>query len=350
MVYEGFPLIIGWELTLACNLLCVHCGSSAGSARNNELTLDESLAICNQLPTLLVEEVNFTGGEPLLRPDWPAIVGHLNDLGIRTKILTNGLALKPDVVAELKNVGVEAVGVSLDGLEKNHDYIRGREGLFKSIITNIEKTQSAGLNVTIITTVNSLNVNDLPGIYDLIRSMDLRRWQIQPVFHFGRIYEAENLHLSEQAYLKLGTFIKEHWPSARKTGLEISPADSFGYFTELDPREPQWSGCGAGLYACGITSDGKVKGCLSLPDEIVEGDLRKNDLWDIWFANGAFAYTRDYRPEELGPNCRTCDKAAQCRGGCSAMSYSYTGKFHNDPFCFYNIRNQNNAPTIRNRQ
>ena len=66
MGFEGFPFIVGWELTLACNLQCSHCASSAGVARQNEMELDEALAICAQFPALLVKEVDFTGGNPCL--------------------------------------------------------------------------------------------------------------------------------------------------------------------------------------------------------------------------------------------------------------------------------------------
>ncbi len=47
MAFEGFPFIVGWELTLRCNLRCKHCGSSAGAERLDELTLDEALALCD---------------------------------------------------------------------------------------------------------------------------------------------------------------------------------------------------------------------------------------------------------------------------------------------------------------
>lgn len=38
-----------WEFTLACNLNCIHCGSSAGSRRTDELTTDEAVALCHDL-------------------------------------------------------------------------------------------------------------------------------------------------------------------------------------------------------------------------------------------------------------------------------------------------------------
>lgn len=338
MGFEGFPYIVGWELTLACNLRCRHCGSSAGLRRARELSLEESLAICDQLPELLVQEVNFTGGEPLLQPDWPTIAAHLRELGISTKILTNGLTLKPDAIAQMKEAGIAGVGVSLDGLEATQDYIRGYEGLFGHVSAGIDRVLNAGLPLTVITTVNDLNVHELPYLFALLRSAGVSRWQIQPVFPLGRAHEDVQLQLTEPAYMQLGTFVKQWSPEAEGAGLEMLPGDSFGYFTELDTREPPWRGCPAGLFSCGITSEGKVKGCLSLPDELIEGDLRQHDLWDIWFHPDSFAYTRDFSLEQLGPACYSCDRADQCHGGCSAMSYGSAGSFHNDPYCFYRIR------------
>jgi len=339
--FEGFPFIIGWELTLACNICCRHCGSSAGLPRANELTLEESLAICDQFPPLLVQEVDFTGGEPLLRPDWPRIASHLGKLGISTRILTNGLTLGPDTVAQMKDAGIASVGISLDGLEETHDYIRGHKGFFRLVLAAIDRALNSGLSLTVITTINALNLDQLPSLFTLLHSLGVSRWQIQPIFPLGRSSQATELQLTDQAYMQIGSFV-QHWGSkAEEVGMEVGPADSFGYFTELDTRKPPWRGCPAGLVACGITSDGKIKGCLSLPDEVIEGDLRQHDLWDIWFDPHSFAYTRQFSVEKLGPNCRSCNKAEQCHGGCSTMSYGNTGNFHNDPYCFYGIRKRN---------
>jgi len=337
MGFEGFPLIVGWELTLACNLRCRHCGSSAALPRANELNLQECLAICDQFPELLVQEVNFTGGEPLLRPDWQRIAIHLRELGIRTKILTNGLVLRPETVAQIKDAGIAGVGVRIDGLESTHNTIRGREDLFRQLIAGIERILSAGLPVTVITTVNALNIDELPTLYALLRSVGVNVWQVQPIFPLGRGQTDSELQLSEKAYLKLGAFVQKWGTSVSEDDFELMPGDSFGYFTELDMRDPPWRGCSAGLTSCDITSDGKVKGCLSMPDELVEGDLRQRDLWDIWFHPDSFAYNRKFCLDDLGPLCRSCDKAEQCRGGCSSMSYGATGRFHSDPYCFYRI-------------
>lgn len=339
MSFEGFPLIIGWELTLACNLRCRHCGSSAGLPRSSELTLEESLEICDQFPALLVQEVNFTGGEPLIRPHWWKIASYLKELGINTKILTNGLNLDSSTVDRIKKVGIAGVGVSLDGLEATHDYIRGKEGLFQKILVGIDRVLNVDLPLTIITTINSLNINEIHSLFKLLSSIGVKRWQIQPIFPLGRVNKEKELQLSKQEYMQLGESVKQLEPEAKKSNMEILPADSFGYFTKLDTREPPWGGCPAGVLSCGITSDGKIKGCLSLPDEFIEGDLNKHDLWDIWFHPDSFTYNRQFSMKELGSFCNSCDKAEQCHGGCSAMSYGSTKSFHNDPYCFYSIKN-----------
>lgn len=341
--FEGFPFIVGWELTLACNLRCRHCGSSAALPRPDELTLEECLAVCEQFPELFVQEVNFTGGEPLLRTDWWKIAAHIGELGISTKILTNGLTLGPDTIARMKDVGIAGVGVSIDGLEATHDYIRGRAGLFRRLVAGIERAIEAGLPVSVITTVNALNIDELPALFAFLRSLGINAWQVQPIFPLGRGETSSELQLSEQAYMGLGRFVKEWSPKAAETGFEMLPGDSFGYFTQLDTREPPWRGCSAGLTACGITSDGKIKGCLSMPDELVEGDLRQHDLWDIWFHPDSFAYNRKFCLDDLGPSCHSCDRAEECLGGCSAMSYGATGRLHNDPYCFNGIRRRSTS-------
>jgi radical SAM protein with 4Fe4S-binding SPASM domain len=338
MVFEGFPFIVGWELTLACNLRCRHCASSAGTPRNDELTLDEALALCDQFPALAVQEVDFTGGEPLLRPDWWRIAAYVAEKNITTRIVTNGLLLTPEVVARMQDVDIATVGISLDGLEATHDHIRGHSGLWRRVLAGIEQTAEAGIKVGVITAVNARNLSELPALLSILQSAGVNHWQLQPNLPQGRSEGAPDLHLSEQDYVQLGVFFRDQQSKAQENGFKIVPADSLGYFTELDLVDPPWRGCPAGLYSVGITSDGRVKGCLTLPDEVIEGDLRQNDLWDIWFRADAFVYTRQFSVDQMGPACHACDMAEQCKGGCSSMSYVCTRSFHNDPYCFYGIQ------------
>jgi radical SAM protein with 4Fe4S-binding SPASM domain len=337
MGFEGFPLVVGWELTLACNLRCGHCASSAGLPRRNELGTEEALDLCEQFPSLLVQEVDFTGGEPLLRTDWPVIAARLRELQIPVRMVTNGLLLKENA-SLLKDAGIATVGVSLDGLEATHDRIRRRQGLFRHVIEGIEASLAAGIPTAVITAVNALNVGELPELRSLLRSLNVRHWQIQPTFALGRVLEDNELGLSDESFMQLGRFVKTELAVCSGDCLTVTPADGIGYFTELDTRLPAWRGCGAGMASCGITSDGKVKGCLSHPDNLVVGDLRERDLWSIWFDDSSFSYNRNFSSSDLGEACAGCEFGEQCKGGCMVMSYSSTNKFHNDPYCFHGIR------------
>ena len=332
--FEAFPFIVGWEMTLACNLRCTHCGSSAGLPRPDELTTAEALKLCDQFPALLVQEVDFTGGEPLLRTDWPVIAARLIRLGIPTNVLTNGLSLDAETVAEMKAVGISGVGISLDGLDATHDRIRNREGSFAAVVRSIELLQTASLPPNVITTVNAINLSELQELRRLLQSLGVTNWRVQPLIPMGRVVSHRELELDSEGILRLGRFVREQEPGEAGQTVQIMCGDGLQYVVEEADGRP-WRGCSAGIVTCGITSDGRVKGCLTMPDEFVEGNVRERSLWDIWFDPQSFAYTRRFAEDQLGPGCGACAKATECKGGCSSSSYCSTGQFHNDSLCFY---------------
>ena len=296
MAFEQFPIVIGFELTLACNLRCKHCASSAGLPRRDELNLKEIFHICDQFPDLLVQEVDFTGGEPLLRSDWFNIANYLKKLNIPVRIVSNGVLLEENI-SRLLDTEIATVGVSLDGLENTHDKLRERPGLFKLITSGVEAALSAGIPIAVITAVNDYNVGELPQLFTFLKNLGVRHWQVQPIFTRGRAREKE-LNLSETSFLELGAFVKKNNnTTCGSAEINMMPADGIGYFTDLDARDTAWQGCSAGMSTCGITADGNIKGCLSLPDNIVEGNLRNRDLWSIWFNKNSFAYNRKFSLE-----------------------------------------------------
>ena len=344
MAFDWFPFTLGWELTLACNLRCKHCGSDAGLARKNELTTDEAINLCDQFPALLVQEVDFTGGEPLLRNDWSDIARRLRDHNITTGIVTNGTILDPKTVNKIKETGISHVAVSLDGLEQTHDFIRGKQGLFRETLQGIKNLIKARVPTTILTTVTELNVDELPILFKMLVDIRIARWRPQPLIASGRVDKNEELLIKEETFLKLIHFFQNWGERAIKADLELLRADGLGYYFESDISRGPWYGCPAGLVSVGITSDGKIKGCLSLQDNFIEGDLRQNSLWDIWFGENSFPYTRSFSKDRSGTNCTGCDKEEQCRGGCTAMSYGYTNMLHNDPLCYRGIAKRHTIP------
>ena len=94
-----------WEIALACNAACIHCGSWAGRPRADGFRPRSARRLC--CPRRLgVREVTLSGGEPLLRPDWKRIAAALVSHGLAVEIISNGLALDFAMAGRLAQAGV----------------------------------------------------------------------------------------------------------------------------------------------------------------------------------------------------------------------------------------------------
>src|SRR5215218_3036149 len=124
------PVHAVWEITLACDLKCNHCGSRAGKRRPDELSTEECLDLVRQLARLGTREVTIIGGEAYLRRDWLEIIREVRALGMDCTLQTGGLHLTEKRIREAAGAGLQAVGVSIDGLPKLHDRLRGVKGSF----------------------------------------------------------------------------------------------------------------------------------------------------------------------------------------------------------------------------
>src|SRR5262245_42973904 len=87
------PMYVVWEITLACDLACRHCGSRAGHARPDELTTSECLDLVDQIADLGVMEVILIGGEAYLRDDWCDVIRHIRARGMHALMTTGGRGL-----------------------------------------------------------------------------------------------------------------------------------------------------------------------------------------------------------------------------------------------------------------
>ncbi|UCH71471.1 MAG: radical SAM protein [Thermoplasmatales archaeon] len=330
------PISVAWELTLACNMKCTHCGSSAGQSRQKELTTKEALDLCDQLHDLNAKVINLTGGEPILRKDWPEIAKKIVDLDMDVSILSNGLALDEKVVSKIRKLGVYAIAISLDGgTPKTHDSIRGVKGSFDKCIASLELLKRENLPTTVITTVHKENIKELPFIREKILGKT-KAWQIQIAVPIGRF--PKNLILSKDEFYSLALFIVATRRKYSVKELAVIGAHSMGYHSQLLRNtmvSPVWKGCQAGITTIGIQSDGGIKGCLSLPNNYIEDNIRNRSLTEIWNDSDFAFYNRKFKQEDLKGDCKNCKYGKSCKGGCGTASTALTNEFHCDPYCLY---------------
>jgi len=332
------PGQVVWELTLRCNLKCLHCGSTAGKARKNELTTEEALKLCEDLAELKTQEVCLMGGEPFLRKDWYIIGKKIRDLEMKLMFISNGYNINKDIISKLVELEPHAVSTSLDGATAEiHDRIRGVNGSFKKVIEYISSAHKVGLPTTVITTVSKINLKDLPGIRDLLLGKHIA-WQIQVATPEGRF--PKEYALSKEEYYSVALFIASLQNKYKKGELPVIGAHCFGYHSRFIPSlglYPVWMGCQGGKSVLSIKSNGDVIGCLVMPESYIEGNIREKNVKDIWNDPNAFVYNRKFKIENLGENCKGCPHGETCGGGCMGMSIGFTNKPHNHPYCFYKI-------------
>ena len=151
------PLFGGHKITYNCNLKCKMCLFWKRSSP--DLSIEKEKAILRQVYDAGVCGVAFEGGEPLMRRDLVEILAFSRSLPLHTSLITNGTLLESriDEIAPHIN-GV--VYVSLDGLEKTHDRIRGVIGCFKKAIQGITAAAQK-VPVTINTTIMAENLDEI---------------------------------------------------------------------------------------------------------------------------------------------------------------------------------------------
>jgi radical SAM protein with 4Fe4S-binding SPASM domain len=331
-----------WELTLRCNLRCMHCGATAGRPRADELTTAEVLEVADELVALPAEEVTLMGGELFLRPDWLPVAERLREGGVQVVIFTNATLLTPERITQLRALQPRTIGTSIDGGRAAvHDAIRGVPGALDATQSAIDDLQRAGLRVSVITTLTRRNLYELPTIARLLLGRDIR-WQIQVAGGGGERLARTDL-LTPLEFYFAALFIARMratygWPT-----LPVIGAHDFGYHStrlqgtyssHLRMPGQVWRGCGAGRDTLGIQSDGGVKGCLSLPESFVVANVRERPLTEIWEGD-TFASWR--APVTRQGFCADCPHGETCEGGCTELAVTYPGRRGDNPMCLYRI-------------
>lgn len=322
-----------YELTLRCNMNCIHCGSSAGQKRTNELTTEEWNNVTKQLADLNCKEITLLGGEPFLRKDWYEISTEIKDRGIKITYMSNGLLVDENTIEKLRKIEPKAISISIDGAKREtHDRIRQIKGSYEKCIQVISDFKKVGINTTVVTSVNKLNFQELPELKAMLLNKGIV-WQLQIAIPLGRF--KKELLLSKEEFYAAAIFIASTRKKYSTKELPIIGTHCFGYYSKKlrNVMVFPWTGCQAGISTIGIQSNGDVKGCLSLPPEFIEGNIRDNSISEMWQKPGFCSYNRDFKTSDLNNNCTDCKYGKKCRGGCLGVSIGTTGKSNGDTYC-----------------
>lgn len=180
------PVIV-YNCTSRCNLKCLHCYSSSSLDKNgNELTTTQAKQLLSQLAEVSCPVVLFSGGEPLLRSDLCELLQEAKRLGLQTIISTNGTLIDTATAGKLAEVGVSYVGISVDGDEKFHDKFRQKKGSFRTALAGVKNCQKVGIKTGLRFTVTKANAEQIPAVFDIAASANVRRICFYHLIRTGR--------------------------------------------------------------------------------------------------------------------------------------------------------------------
>jgi radical SAM protein with 4Fe4S-binding SPASM domain len=336
------PVYAVWELTLRCDLGCLHCGSRAGHAREGELDTAECLDVVAQLAELGVKEVTLIGGEAYLRDDWLEIIAAIRSRGMDCTMTSGGRGFSAERATRAAAAGLMSCSLSLDGTEAVHDRLRNLQGSYRAALSALAHLRAAGVPVSVNSQVNRWTWPVLGDLLEVLIEQGAHAWQLALTVPMGRAADQPDLLLQPYELLEVFPALAALYPRADAANVRIFAGNNLGYFGPyeglLRRHVPRGHGgsCGAGRAVLGLEADGTLKGCPSLHTGAWGGgNVRAASLRDLWERSAPLRYTRDRGVDDLWGYCRGCYYADVCMSGCTWTAHSFFGKPGNNPYCHH---------------
>lgn len=331
MEYKNMNVTI--DVTSKCNLHCKHCRVNE---IERDLSIDELKIIFEKLEDFQPRGVFISGGEPLTRKDIVEIVKESKKLAPVTILNTNSLLLTEDLLKKLIDAGLNYIQVSLDGVEKDHDFIRG-DGTYKKTIEKLRliNKYKDKIKLHINSVVSKVNIDSMEEFAHQI--LDVEKIDVQ-IFGFKRFIPSNVLKdtsaLGKDGLKKLYdnlTYLQEKYKD--KTIIASDMPMKNIYQQErvkeiMDKYNLECAGCSAGVNGISIRNDGTVTPCTLL--YISCGNILTDSLDDVLHN----VDMEKIKKRELSGKCGTCKYKMIC-GGCRAAAYQISGDYlAEDSECF----------------
>jgi len=322
------PFTLQLHITDRCQLSCRHCYRDIQRA---ELPLHDLACIVDQFLEFcrmrqLEARLTIAGGEPLLRlGDLLALCRQAAAVGVQTHLLSNGLLLTPQSIAELRQAGCIRVQVSIDGDEAVHDQLRGA-GVYRQSVAALRQLRDAGMWSTISMTLGQWNAHCLQHVAALAQDCRAKLFVARYVpCGAGMSLQPEMLEPGEW---KRAMLICRRISAKRRSGVAMRDPH-YVPLVEKDPGATVCAGgCAIGYNGLAVDSDGTVYPCRRLPVPL--GNLLREPLEHVW-QHPLLEQLRDR--DRLKGQCGACRWRWRC-GGCRAIAYGLTGDpLSPDPQC-----------------
>ncbi len=353
-VREGMGPVVVWNSTRTCNLKCRHCYMSSDAQKYaNELTTKEAKQFIDDLAEFNVPVLLFSGGEPLIRPDFFELADYAAKKGVRPTLSTNGTLITPEVARKIKDIGVGYVGISLDGLRDVNDKFRGKKGAFEAAMNGIKNCVAVDQRVGLRFTINHHNIQELENIFDFIEEENINRVCFYHLVYSGRGNQMMDEDVTAEESRRAMDIIIRRSRDFEERGLkkEILTVDNhcdgvYMYLKALAEGRDELAaqikkyismngGNRSGMAFAEVDPLGYVH-----PDQFTQhhtfGNVRERKFGDIWqdTTNPIMKGLKD-RKALLKGRCSKCKYLDNCNGNFRTRAEARTGDFwESDPSCY----------------
>lgn len=307
--------------------------------------------MCDQIIQLKVRDVQLTGGEAYLRPDIFDRVAQLTAGGVRVTAQTGGKNLTPDRVRRYKEAGLRLLGVSVDGLEAEHNLQRGSSDSFRRALEAVRLVSQSGMASSVNTQANTLTLPHLRDIALAVREVGAQAWMVTLTVPAGRATEHPDWVLQPyqvpevlSALVKIRQEILDNpLPQEKTTPFRILTGTNVGYYSPWDlefrpPSASWWTGVSWGTSSLFVEADGTCRPSTFLPGEkYVAGNVRDTPIAEMWAQSPALTRMRVRGKEDLWGFCGNCYYGDLCLAGDVLTTEMVMGRTGNNPFCWHRV-------------
>ena len=319
------------ELTHRCPLQCPYCANPLELERvAGELDTATWKRVLDEAAALGVLQVHFSGGEPAVRRDLPELVAHARDRQLYSNLITSGVTLTGQSLAELRAAGLDHVQLSFqDADSAGGDRIGGMAGGHARKLAAARLIREAGFPLTANFVVHRQNLERLPAMLALGEQIGAGRIEIAHVQYYGWGL------LNRDALMPNAAQIDDADAVVAAARERLRGRMVIDYVTpDYYAARPKACMGGWGRQFLNVTPSGRVLPCHAA--ETLTGldfpSVHDAALADIWYGDPAFARYRG--TDWMAEPCRSCDRREIDWGGCRCQAFALTGAADaTDPAC-----------------
>lgn len=302
-----------WECTHRCNLNCRHCGSDCKlNVTQPDMHAADFLKVLDSLKPHVDSHkvlIIITGGEPLMRADIDKVGREIYNREFPWGMVTNGLALTPERFQRLLAAGLHSITLSLDGLEDDHNWMRGNPNSFGNALAAVKMIAATpSVKFDVVTCVNARSLRRLDELKELLIDAGVKNWRLFTIFPSGRARQYPEFQLSREDFTGLMEFIAATRKEGRIHASYCCEGFLGGY--EMEVRD-HFFGCEAGISVASVLIDGSIASCPSIRANYSQGNIYNDDFWEVWTKR--YQPFRDRRWMKTGI-CADCSMFRYCEG------------------------------------